>query len=81
MNDKNNDNRCRATRMFQINEDDLAEMESNLSLIFTEGQDWTLFNNRPDLREAWEMTIKTLSNIRFIGGPPSRVEIYPVEEI
>jgi hypothetical protein len=81
MNDKNDDNHCRATRMFQINEDDLTEMESNLSLIFSEGQDWMRFKDRQDLREAWEMTIKTLSNIRFIGGPPSHVEIYPVGEM
>lgn len=65
------------SRSFQISEDDLAEMESNLSLIFAEGQDWMRFNDRQDLREAWEMTIKTLSNIRFMGGPPSHVEIHP----
>ncbi len=57
-------------------------MESNLSLIFADGQDWTRFNDREDLREAWEMTIKTLSNIRFMGGPPVRgsVEQLPSDE-
>lgn len=68
-------------RQFQISEDDLAAMESNLSLIFAEGQDWARFNTREDLREAWEMTIKTLSNIRFMGGPPvaGTVETLPAE--
>jgi len=68
-------------RLFQISEDDLAQMESNLSLIFSDGQDWERFNDRQDLREAWEMTIKTLSDVRFMGGPPSKVEIIPAEGI
>jgi len=68
-------------RSFQISEDDLSELESNLSLIFDEGQDWERFNNRQDLREAWEMTIKTLSDIRFRGGPPKHVEIHPAGDI
>lgn len=41
-------------------------------------KDW--HRDRRDLKEAWEMTIKTLSNIRFIGGPPTNVEIIPSEE-
>ena len=67
------------SRTFQISEEDLSELESNLSLIFDEGVDWLRFNDRQDLREAWEMTIKTLSNVRFRGGPPKHVEIHPVE--
>jgi len=67
--------------MFQISEDDLAAMESNLSLIFAEGVDWTIFNTRQDLIEAWSMTIKTLSDMRFMGGPPVKgsVEKLPSE--
>lgn len=68
------------TRQFQISEDDLSEMESNLSLIFSEGIDWRLFNDRKDLKDAWEMTIKTLSNVRFMGGPPSNVEHIPTDD-
>lgn len=60
--------------MFQITEDDLAELESNISLIYAEGIDWKIFDQRPDIREAWVMTMKTLSNIRFMYGPPTNVE-------
>lgn len=72
-----------SVHMFRISEDDLAELESNLSLIYREGSDWQLFNVRPDLREAWEMTMKTLSNVRFDYGPPSevhRIDAGPTEE-
>lgn len=68
------------TRMFQITEDDLAAMESNLSLIYMDGMDWQRFNDRKDLTEAWEMTIRTLSNIRFNYGPPTQVERIDVDE-
>lgn len=60
-------------RHFQISEDDLSALESNLSLILAEGVNDELFNVRPDLREAWQMTIKTLSDVRFNYGPPSEV--------
>jgi len=60
--------------MFRISEDELAEMESNLSLIYAEGTDWTIFDQRQDIKEAWEMTIKTLSNVRFMHFPPTNVE-------
>lgn len=68
------------TRMFQINEDDLAALESNLSLIYAEGMNWERFNDRPDIKEAWQMTIKTLSDVRFNYGPPSEVEIIPTSD-
>jgi hypothetical protein len=61
-------------RTFRIEEDDLTALESNLSLICMEGIDWPSLNNRPDLREAWEMTIKTLSKVRFNYGPPQSAE-------
>lgn len=60
-------------RNFQISEDDLAALESNLSLIYAEGMDWQRFNDRADITEAWVMTIKTLSDVRFNYGPPSNV--------
>lgn len=62
-----------AIHMFRVSEEDLEALESNLSLIYREGMDWQRFNDRPDLREAWEMTMKTLSNIRFDYGPPTEV--------
>lgn len=68
-----------SSRNFFITEDDLAELESNLSLIYSEGMDWQRFNDRPDIKEAWEMTMKTLSNVRFAYGPPSNVGIIPAE--
>lgn len=60
-------------RMFQITESDLAALESNLSLIYAEGADMTIFNVRPDISEAWKMTMETLSNVRFNYGPPTEV--------
>lgn len=62
-----------SSHLYQLSEDDLAALESNLALIYREGGGWPLFNTRPDIREAWQMTIKTLSGIRFMGGPPLEV--------
>jgi hypothetical protein len=61
--------------MFQVSEDDLAAMEGALALIFREGVDWPSLNDRPDIKEAWTMTIKTLSDIRFSGGPPDEAHV------
>ena len=65
--------------MFQITDDDLVALESNLSLIFMEGVDWERFNMRPDLSEAWAMTIKTLSDVRFHYGPPVAGSVDKIE--
>lgn len=67
-------------RNFIINEDDLAALESNLSLIYAEGVDVERFNDRADIKEAWAMTIKTLSDVRFNYGPPSEIHRLPADE-
>lgn len=63
-----------AVHCFRITEDDLAALEDSLSLIYRDGMDWQRFNDRPDITEAWKMTVETLSRVRFDYGPPSQVQ-------
>lgn len=58
------------THNFMVPEDDLATLESALSLIMREGVDWTQLNGREDIRDSWKQVKEILSNIRFDYGPP-----------
>jgi len=62
------------THLYQITEDDLATLESCLSLIMREGTISELWDKRPDIRDSWCMIKEILSNVRFDYGPPLKVE-------
>lgn len=61
-------------RHYQISEDDLAVLEDSLPILYREGSDNTVLNQRADLREAWKMAKEILSNVRWGYGPSDRVE-------
>lgn len=60
---------------FRITEDDLTSLEDCLSLIAREGVHWEHLNQRPDIKDAWKMVQKVLSDVRFDYGPPISSEV------
>lgn len=63
-------------KLYQIKEDDLATLESELPRILEASGEAC---NDPLTRKRWEMVKAIVSNIRWDYGPPSIVERIPAE--
>lgn len=61
-------------KLYQINESDLETLERELpSLMDFSSCQSDAWNQREDIREAWEMVQKIVSNVRWNYGPPTQV--------
>lgn len=65
------------TRMFQISESDLADLEALIPRIM---QDFSEMCNRPAVRVKLRRLKEILSNVRWDYGPYSHVEKIPVDD-
>ncbi len=63
-----------STKLYQITEDDLAVLESELPRIMDAT---TIACNDPLTRKRWQMVKEIVSNIRWDYGPPQQVEHIP----
>lgn len=62
-------------RMFQIHESDLETLEQELPMLMDfSAMPHGNWNDREDIREAWDMVRAIVSKVRWNYGPPSRVE-------
>lgn len=69
---------CSGSRLFQLHEDDLAELERMLPQVFE------ALTMRPDatpLQRTWFRRAQTImTNIRWRYGPPTEVGIIPSDD-
>lgn len=66
-----------STKYFQIKEDDLAVLESELPRILAATPDSC---NDPANRKRWEMVKEVLGNIRWDYGPPLAARSVPAAD-
>lgn len=64
------------TRMFQISEDDLQVLETELPSLMGKT---AMSCNDPIIRKQWEIIRQVVSNVRWNYGPPSEVIHIPSE--
>lgn len=60
-----------STKLFQIKEDDLAVLESELPRVLDAA---AMACNDALTRKRWQMVKEIISNVRWDYGPPSQVE-------
>ena len=70
------------SRIFQIHEEDLTELEHVLpgifDLVLTETANGRCMEDRgPELRTKWRKVQQIITNVRWNYGPPEQIEIIP----